>query len=104
VQPEGSWAGMLPELLSEIIRRVESSEGGWPLRQNVVACACVCKRWRQITKEIVGPPSLSGIITFPSCLKQVLLGTMILLLFSVQNMGILIGRNWIFFVDALCLF
>jgi tubby-related protein 1 len=75
-QPEGSWAGMLPELLAEIIRRVESSDGEWPLRQNVVACACVCKRWRQITKEIVRPPSLSGIITFPSCLKQVFFGTM----------------------------
>ncbi|KAG7957066.1 hypothetical protein I3843_11G155800 [Carya illinoinensis] len=69
-QPEGSWAGLLPELLAEIIQRVERSEGNWPLRQNVVSCACVCKRWRQITKEIVRSPSLTGLITFPSCLKQ----------------------------------
>ncbi|XP_050138903.1 tubby-like F-box protein 7 [Malus sylvestris] len=65
-----SWSAMLPELLGEIIRRVESSEDKWPHRQNVVACACVCKRWRDITKEIARSPSYSGKITFPSCLKQ----------------------------------
>ncbi|KAG6685426.1 hypothetical protein I3843_12G112100 [Carya illinoinensis] len=67
-QPDRSWAGMLPELLAEIIQRVERSDGD--LRQNIVACACVCKKWRQITKEIVPSPSLTGIITFPSCLKK----------------------------------
>ncbi|XP_031251383.1 tubby-like F-box protein 7 [Pistacia vera] len=66
----GSWAGMLPELLGEIIKRVDTSEDRWPQRQNVVACACVCKRWRDITKDIVGSPLLNGKITFPSCLKQ----------------------------------
>ncbi|KAI9186460.1 hypothetical protein LWI28_017455 [Acer negundo] len=68
----GSWAGMFPELLGEIIRRVETSEDRWPQRQNVVACACVCKKWRDITKEIVkSPPApVGGKITFPSCLKQ----------------------------------
>lgn len=66
----GSWAGLLPELLGEIIRRVETTEDSWPHRQNVVACACVCKRWREITKDIVKSPFLSGKITFPSCLKQ----------------------------------
>ncbi|XP_030460896.1 tubby-like F-box protein 7 isoform X2 [Syzygium oleosum] len=65
-----SWGTMLPELLGEIIRRVEESEGRWPQRQNVVACACVCKRWRDITREIVRSPLHSGQITFPSCLKQ----------------------------------
>lgn len=69
----GSWAGLLPELLGEIIRRVETTEDSWPHRQNVVACACVCKRWREITKDIVKSPFLSGKITFPSCLKQVIL-------------------------------
>ncbi|KAF8024216.1 hypothetical protein BT93_F1423 [Corymbia citriodora subsp. variegata] len=65
-----SWGTMLPELLGEIIRRVEESEDRWPQRQNVVACACVCKRWRDITREIVRSPLHSGQITFPSCLKQ----------------------------------
>ncbi|BFG29039.1 hypothetical protein CerSpe_153130 [Prunus speciosa] len=65
-----SWSTMLPELLGEIIQRVENSEDKWPNRQNVVACACVCKRWRDITKQIVHSPSYSGKITFPSCLKQ----------------------------------
>lgn len=65
-----SWSTMLPELLGEIIQRVELSEDRWPYRQNVVACACVCKRWREITKEIVRSPIRSGKITFPSCLKE----------------------------------
>ncbi|XP_015899184.3 tubby-like F-box protein 7 [Ziziphus jujuba] len=65
-----SWSTMLPELLGEIIQRVEASENQWPNRRNVVACACVCKRWREITKEIVRSPSHGGKITFPSCLKQ----------------------------------
>ncbi|XP_022005835.1 uncharacterized protein LOC110904299 isoform X2 [Helianthus annuus] len=38
---------MLPELLGEIIRRVEANDDRWPLRRNVVACGCVCKRWRE---------------------------------------------------------
>lgn len=74
------WGSMLPELLGEIIKRVEESEDRWPQRQNVVACACVCKKWREVTKDIVKslPNSSSstnnaipGKITFPSCLKQV---------------------------------
>ncbi|KAF8409064.1 hypothetical protein HHK36_005136 [Tetracentron sinense] len=64
------WSKMLPELLGEIIKRVESSEDQWPVRKNVVACACVCKRWRDITRGIVRSPLLSGKITFPSSLKQ----------------------------------
>ncbi|KAL6999635.1 Tubby-like F-box protein 7 [Sarracenia purpurea var. burkii] len=66
----GSWSTLLPELLGEIVQRVEASEDRWPIRQNVVSCACVCKRWREITKEIVRSPIQSGTITFPSCLKQ----------------------------------
>ncbi|KAL5564543.1 hypothetical protein UlMin_027707 [Ulmus minor] len=61
---------MLPELLGEIIQRVEASEERWPDRRNVVACACVCKRWRDVAKEIIRSPSHTGKITFPSCLKQ----------------------------------
>lgn len=66
------WSTMLPDLLAEIIKRVDVAEEQWPHRQNVVACACVCKRWRDITREIVKSPQRNGTITFPSCLKQVL--------------------------------
>ena len=65
------WSSMLPEILGEIVRRVDAAEEQWPNRQNVVACACVCKRWRDITREVVRVPSHTGKITFPSCLKQV---------------------------------
>ncbi|XP_047951855.1 tubby-like F-box protein 7 [Salvia hispanica] len=68
----GPWAGMLPELLADIIHRVESTENQWPQRRNVVACACVCKRWRDATAEAVQTASLRrlGTITFPSSLKK----------------------------------
>ncbi|KAI4321805.1 hypothetical protein MLD38_035143 [Melastoma candidum] len=66
-----TWGTMLPDLLGEIIRRVEESEDRWPQRQNVVASACVCKRWRDVSKEVVRNSSCgNGNITFPSCLKQ----------------------------------
>ena len=69
----GSWSMMLPELLGEIMERVEASEDRWPQRQDVVAFACVCKKWREATREIVRASSpSSGKITFPSCLKQVI--------------------------------
>ncbi|XP_021594904.1 tubby-like F-box protein 7 isoform X2 [Manihot esculenta] len=68
--PVDGWANMLPELLGEIIKRVEESEDRWPQRKNVVACACVCKKWREVTKEMVRSPRNIGKITFPSCLKQ----------------------------------
>lgn len=66
-----SWSAMLPELLGEIIRRVEESEDQWPQRRDVVTCACVSKQWRGITQDIVRSPNNSGKITFPSCLKLV---------------------------------
>ncbi|KAL5058045.1 hypothetical protein RYX36_029649, partial [Vicia faba] len=47
---------MLPDLLAEIIRRVEAAKEQWPRRQNIVACACVCKRWRDVTRETVRAP------------------------------------------------
>ncbi|KAK8698373.1 hypothetical protein V6N13_114494 [Hibiscus sabdariffa] len=65
-----SWSTMLPELLNDILGRVEASEDQWPLRQNVVASACVCKNWREVTREIVKASPASGKITFPSSLKQ----------------------------------
>jgi len=69
-QQHVNWSNMLPELLTEMIQRVEESEGAWPGRKNVVSCASVCKSWRDITKEIVKAPDQSGKLTFPSSLKQ----------------------------------
>ncbi|XP_031104747.1 tubby-like F-box protein 7 [Ipomoea triloba] len=65
-----SWANMLPEILGDIIRRVEVADERWPSRQNVVACGCVCKRWREVTLETVKSSLHAGKITFPACLKQ----------------------------------
>ncbi|KAK6157354.1 hypothetical protein DH2020_011602 [Rehmannia glutinosa] len=54
------------------MQRVEASEEQWPQRQNVVACGCVCKRWREATREAVEKASLHqpGKITFPSSLRK----------------------------------
>ncbi|KAG0500468.1 hypothetical protein HPP92_000540 [Vanilla planifolia] len=64
------WAGMLPDLMRNIIERLEASEERWPLRKNVVSCACVCRRWREITTAVVRSTRETGKITFPSSLKQ----------------------------------
>lgn len=85
---------MLPELLGEIIKRVEASEESWPLRQNVVACGCVCKRWRQVTEDVVESALQNGKITFPSCLKQVKIA--IFFNFFVQFGNFVIFINWRF--------
>lgn len=74
-QPEavqqGQWANLPPELLLDIIRRVEESETSWPARTAVLFCASVCKSWRNITKEVVKTPEQCGRLTFPISLKQV---------------------------------
>ncbi|KAL3690955.1 hypothetical protein R1sor_004606 [Riccia sorocarpa] len=69
-QQQSCWASMPPELLRDVIQRVESSEGAWPCRKHVVACASVCSSWREITKELVKTPEQSGKLTFPISLKQ----------------------------------
>ncbi|KAL8161942.1 hypothetical protein V2J09_013431 [Rumex salicifolius] len=65
-----SWAHLPPELLREVLLRVEISQGCWPMRSNVVACAGVCKNWRNSIKEIVKTPQFSGKLTFPISVKQ----------------------------------
>nr|CAD1823750.1 unnamed protein product [Ananas comosus var. bracteatus] len=57
-------------LLAEIVRRVEAGAERWPARKDVVSCACVCRRWREVAKGVVRPPAECGKITFPSSLKQ----------------------------------
>ena len=68
---ETPWANLPPELLRDVIRRLEESESAWPARKHVVACASVCRSWRDMCKEIVQRPEVSGKITFPVSLKQV---------------------------------
>ncbi|KZV19027.1 tubby-like F-box protein 5 [Dorcoceras hygrometricum] len=67
---EGQWANLPPELLLDIIRRVEESEASWPARAVIIFCASVCRSWRDITKEIVKTPEECGRLTFPISLKQ----------------------------------
>ncbi|KAH9620700.1 hypothetical protein KSS87_004083 [Heliosperma pusillum] len=67
---QGQWANLPPELLLDIIRRVEGSETTWPARSVVVFCAAVCRSWREVTKEIVQTPEQCGKLTFPISLKQ----------------------------------
>jgi hypothetical protein len=64
------WASLPPELLRDVIKRLEASESNWPARKHVVACAAVCKSWREMCKEIVRNPEFTGKITFPVSLKQ----------------------------------
>ncbi|KAL8540636.1 hypothetical protein ACS0TY_002039 [Phlomoides rotata] len=64
------WANLPPELLFDVIRRLEESESSWPTRKHVVACAAVCRSWRSMCKEIVKSPELCGKLTFPVSLKQ----------------------------------
>eukprot|EP00249_Psilotum_nudum_P019681 c27368_g1_i3 orf=474-1727(+) len=70
IQQQSCWAHLPPELLRDIIQRIEESDASWPSRRNVVACSEVCSAWRSITKEIVKTPELSGKLTFPISLKQ----------------------------------
>ncbi|XP_047322653.1 tubby-like F-box protein 5 [Impatiens glandulifera] len=67
---QGKWANLPPELLLDIIHRLEDSETSWPARTVVVSCASVCKSWRGITKEIVKTVEQCGRLTFPISLKQ----------------------------------
>ncbi|KAK3139393.1 hypothetical protein QOZ80_5AG0382530 [Eleusine coracana subsp. coracana] len=64
------WANLPPELLRDVIERLEASEATWPSRKHVVACAAVCRTWREMCNEIVKNPEFSGKITFPVSLKQ----------------------------------
>ncbi|PWA74751.1 tubby-like protein [Artemisia annua] len=67
---QSCWANMPPELLRDVLMRIEESEGVWPVRKNVVSCAGVCRNWREVMKEIVKIPEVSGKLTFPISLKQ----------------------------------
>ena len=68
---QSCWANLPPELLHDVIQRLEASEVTWPARKHVVACAAVCRSWRDISKEIVQTPEKCRKLTFPISLKQV---------------------------------
>lgn len=78
--PQSRWANLPPELLLDIIQRVEASETSWPARRALVACASVCRLWREITKDVVKTPEQCGWLTFPISLKQVCMYLMSLIL------------------------
>ncbi|KAI4996105.1 hypothetical protein ZWY2020_041246 [Hordeum vulgare] len=65
------WYGLLPELLTDIVRHINAGAERWPPRHDVVACGCICRRWRDAALSVVRPPLECGRITFPSSLKQV---------------------------------
>ncbi|XP_074566453.1 tubby-like F-box protein 8 [Curcuma longa] len=67
---QSRWASLPPELLCDVIRRLDESEPTWPSRKSVISCAAVCKSWREKCKEIVQRPEHSGKLTFPVSLKQ----------------------------------
>lgn len=68
---QSQWASFPPELLRDVIKRLEASESTWPSRKHVVACAAVCRSWREMCKEVVRRPELCGKLTFPASMKQV---------------------------------
>ncbi|KAF8663761.1 hypothetical protein HU200_055086 [Digitaria exilis] len=67
---DGRWSALVPELLADILRRVDAGAQKWPGRRDVVACACVCRRWREAVVALVRPPLLCGGITLLASLKQ----------------------------------
>eukprot|EP00250_Pteridium_aquilinum_P013943 c21676_g1_i2 orf=624-1877(-) len=67
---QSCWATMPSELLRDIIRRVDECRSTWPLRIDVVACASVCRAWREATKDVVECAALSGKLTFPISVRQ----------------------------------
>lgn len=70
VTQQSCWANLPPELLCDVIKRLDASESTWPSRRNVVACSAVCRPWRELCKEIVRSLEFSGKLTFPVSLKQ----------------------------------
>ncbi|XP_062191668.1 tubby-like F-box protein 12 [Phragmites australis] len=70
VVDQSRWVGLPPELLRDVMKILEEGESTWPSRKDVVACAAVCRTWREICKDIVPSPEFCGKLTFPVSLKQ----------------------------------
>ncbi|KAL6902141.1 hypothetical protein ACP4OV_005017 [Aristida adscensionis] len=69
-EAQSCWAQLPPELLREVLVRVEEAESRWPARRDVVACAGVCRSWRATMRDVVSVPEVSAKLTFPISLKQ----------------------------------
>ncbi|KAM0907217.1 hypothetical protein ACQ4PT_016264 [Festuca glaucescens] len=67
---ESNWASLPPELLRDVIRRLEADESTWPSRKHVVCFAAVCRTWREMCREIVLSPEFCGKLTFRVSVKQ----------------------------------
>jgi len=67
---QSRWASLPPELLRDVMKRLEEDDSNWPSRKDVVACASVCTTWREMCKDIVRNPEFCGKLTFPVSLKQ----------------------------------
>ncbi|XP_047059213.1 tubby-like F-box protein 3 [Lolium rigidum] len=70
VLQESNWASLPPELLRDVVRRLEADESTWPSRKHVVCFAAVCRTWREMCREIVLSPEFCGKLTFRVSLKQ----------------------------------
>ena len=44
------WCSLPPELMRDILEKVEQQATSWPHRRAVVTAAGVCRTWRQIMK------------------------------------------------------
>lgn len=90
------WASLPPELLYDVIRRLEESESMWPARKHVVACAAVCRSWRTMCKDIVKSPEFCGKLTFPVSLKQVGSVASFILLHTIICLSVVffLNSNW----------
>ncbi|RLM73388.1 tubby-like F-box protein 7 [Panicum miliaceum] len=67
---QSRWASLPPELLRDVMKRLEEDESCWPSRKDVVSCASVCTTWRDMCKDIVRSPEICAKLTFPVSLKQ----------------------------------
>ncbi|CAI5536051.1 unnamed protein product [Closterium sp. Naga37s-1] len=68
-----AWAAMPAELLRDVLSRVVAPGIDWPHRRTLVACAGVCKSWREITRDFIlsAPPTSAdpAHIFFPADLR-----------------------------------
>ncbi|CAD6258961.1 unnamed protein product [Miscanthus lutarioriparius] len=67
---QSRWASLPPELLRDVMKRLEEDDSSWPDRKDVVSCASVCTTWRDMCKDIVRSPEHCAKLTFPISLKQ----------------------------------
>jgi hypothetical protein len=66
---EERWPRLLPELLTDIVCRIDTGAERWPPRCDFIACACVYRCWHDAEFPVVRPRLECGRTTFPSSLK-----------------------------------